>query len=89
MEGKRYGGKVFGTKEAYHQYGGGYSVCMCHTISAEEAHRQYGGGCAVRWMVAVRTCHIISTVKGVQYGLVTLSVWTRVCITVLLKLLRG
>ena len=56
--------------EAYHQYSGGNSLQMCHTISTEEAHRHYSGGCAV-W-----TCHVISTLEGVLYG----SVQRMVCI---------
>ena len=47
MGGKQCGGRVIGTEEAYHQYGGGYSVRMCHTISTEEAKHQFGKVCPV------------------------------------------
>ena len=67
------GWRVFSTEEAYHQYDGGYSVWMVHTISAEEAHHQYGGRCAVRW----RSCS--TDLSHNQYGCGTFSVWWRVC----------
>ena len=45
-------------------------IRTCHAISTDVSHFQYGGECAVL------TCHIISTVEGVQYGSVTSSVGT-------------
>ena len=50
---------------------------------------QYGGGTSsVGGACAVWICHTIIMVEGVQLGSVASSVWTRVCSTRLLKLLR-
>ena len=65
------------------QVGGGYAVRTCHTTSTDRYVIS-----SVKWRVC-RTCHIFSMVEGVQYGSVTSSVWTKVCETGLLKLLRG
>ena len=57
------------------QYGGGISSVRWKIFSTDVSQNQYGGGA--------------SSVQGMQYGNVTLSIQRRVCSTCLPKLLNG